>query len=261
MAGDYPAAFAHFDTLMKLEPQMRPALMEQFVRLLALDEARPHIAALLEQEPDWAEKFWQAAAKFPAGFDNLVALRMARGPAQDATQRRNDEFVLQALVNGGHYAEAEALARRVVPGFAGAGLRNGGFDAQPQGRPFDWRLFPGADHAVLLDRGVLTLSAAPQAEGIAASQLVVLEPGAYRLSYRLAPGLLAQGDGAYLSLSCAQGSRSTPLASLDLVNKDKPVPLRSTCRYLTLDLILNRSASPERREFSLDAIALERVAP
>ncbi|MEZ5695779.1 MAG: hypothetical protein R3E18_04900 [Sphingomonadaceae bacterium] len=263
MARDYPAAFAHFDAIMKLEPQLRPALMQQFVQLLALDEARPNIAALLDQEPDWAEQFWQEAAKFPPGFDNLVALRLARGQAQDATQRRNDEFILQALVNQGRYAQAEKLAQRVVPGFGGSGLRNGQFAQEPEGRPFDWRLFPGADHAVLLDRSVLSLSAAPQAEGIAASQLVVLAPGSYRLSYTLVAGIEAQGDGVQLAANCMRGGQRGALAALPVTSNRQAGILRvsEACRYVALDIVLARSTSNERREIALDAITLERIAP
>lgn len=262
----FAEALGELGQLLRVEPRLRQELMSQIVQLLQDDAAIAPLAAMLRRERGWSDEFWQAAPDFRPGLGNLVALRRSLQGTPGAVHPRHDEFLLQALVNDGRFAQAEALATQLVPGFAPDPqtlLRNAGFDAPPRGRPFDWRLFPTATASVFHDvaSGTLTISAMPGPGGVVASQLVRLPADRPVLDHVLklvpAAGGAAGADLLEIEIACA----GSPLANRREFTGAQALagvafaPLPG-CRYHLVTLRLAARTAYPAGDIVLDAITI-----
>lgn len=195
-AGDLSGAAQHVDAILRLAPQRAPQLFPLLHEWLRSDRGRAAVAAVLAPAPNWRRGFLASA---PPQHDDLLALaRLLLALRGAAVPVAPDEgvVVVERLLARGNYPQAWLLWLALQPAAERSGplLRNGDFE-RPPGGGFDWTLrrgngavatlaaAPGRDSRALRVR----LDGRPAAAG--ATQIVLLPPGAYRLSG------LAHADG------------------------------------------------------------------
>jgi hypothetical protein len=201
LGGDFKDAFDHADALMRRVPE--PPL--PMLAILAVAARNPAaigpLADRLAANPSWRERFFiflTTAARPPAtGVAGQLLERLASGPARPSDEEVG--FYLTALAAQGKFQEAEAAWRQLTPGVAHDGyVHDGDFERPARTTPFDWWLRSGVGwSAAIADSPDPTHGHALRIDYDGVSrpqplrQLIVLPPGAYRLSGRM----LNAGDG------------------------------------------------------------------
>lgn len=261
--GETGEALAMLGQSLRLRPALRDEVMPLLVGLLVDEAAIAPLARMLREQPGWSDEFWREAHQFGPGLANLVALRRRMAAQGGTVLPRHDEFLLQALVNQARFAEAEALAALVVPGFAAGlsgALRNADFAALPQGRPFDWRVFPSPTAHVFHDpaSGTLTIAAMPGPRALVASQLVRMDDRRHRLL--LIAGQVAEADrdliGIEIVCASAPGKgrvRISGAAAIAGITFHSAVG----CAHHFINLHLDARTAYPQGEIVIDAIRLE----
>jgi len=203
LAARFAGGFAHADAVLRRDPAPPPVLFAILAAAARDPRAAVALADRLAANPSWRPAFLaflvERARPPPTGVIAALLARLAGGP----TPPTNAEIApyLRLLVSQQRFAEATAAWRRFVPA-AGEGVYDGDFDRAPGSTPFDWSLAGGGGWTA-------SIAASPDgARGAALNieydgvsppqplrQLLVLGPGAYRLSGRF---LDEQGTGAAL---------------------------------------------------------------
>jgi hypothetical protein len=139
-AGDYPAAMAQIDVLLKLERQYREAV-PPMMAIWAEDPAFARVLAdKLRQDPPWSRTMMdvlQKEVRRPGASGVLAALR-ASGDMDEAETGR----LLEALMRAGQWDVAYSQWEDAVTGPGGPALPllyNGDFEQVPSAQGFDWR--------------------------------------------------------------------------------------------------------------------------
>lgn len=263
-AGDYEKALGHTGKILRVYPGTRENILPYLTTLLTFDEAVPGIRAMLAGEPEWRDEFWQLAPNYEPALDNLVKLREQFGPASDFRERRNDEFLLQALVNRGDFQQAETLAAKLSEDFSAASsaepLRNADFSREPRDRPFDWRLFTDGLHnaALQTEQGQLIISASGGAFGAVASQLVRLGPGKYTLQVEADNlGNARTSEALEFRFVCSSNpTRQAGRFTLDEVQQGVSFSRLKNCEFYFLTLFINLPRSELGSDYLIENISL-----
>lgn len=215
--GDYPQAWDALDVIFRVRDSAVDPLAPMIAALLASPGALPPFSAMLSSDPPWREVLVTQLAKQPANREMMVAalaaLRRTRHPAIDA----ETAGLLRAEIESGDYVHAFDDWRALAPSAREASrtaLNNGRFRSQGGGSPFDWTIPADATGILSLGEGEdgAGLRAVPVDRSPASalvSELLVLPPGAYRLSGRVSiPGAsTVQSDGFDWSLRCAESGQ------------------------------------------------------
>ncbi|NEX94882.1 hypothetical protein [Caulobacter sp. 17J65-9] len=147
--GDFASAFAHADALMRRKPELQPHFFKLLSTAAAEDRrALAPIAERLVHQPAWREPFLQNLASTPKGLESAatlaVMLQSSRAPLSDKEQG----FLLTRLVNGGQFAAAADLRRRLAPAASAVSPFDGEFDDRAGPAPFRWQIATGAGASV-----------------------------------------------------------------------------------------------------------------
>jgi len=194
LAGDFEAALNHADALMRRQNQTPRVLLEAMTAAARDPRMVGPLARHMAQNPSWRGPllgFLSYAAKPPAtDVARALLTRLAAGP----TPPTNDELAvyLRVLVADQRFDAAASDWRSLSRGAGQTGYVYDGDFAQPPGQtPFDWSYSDGVGWTV-------DVADAPgQARGVAlrleydgvspprpVRQMLVLQPGSYRLSGR-----------------------------------------------------------------------------
>lgn len=174
---------------------------------------RPAVIALFARNPDIASATLATLAADPANADTILAL------TDPATRRPDSPWaptLLQGLVDAGSYSRARALwaslsGLRLAPGSL---MYDASFTDELPPPPFNWALT--SSPVGLAERqpgGRLHAIFYGQQDGPLARQLLLLAPGRYSLTMRVA-GLGGRAGALNWSLTCAKAT--SPLATIDL---------------------------------------------
>jgi hypothetical protein len=213
LAARFAGGFAHADAVLRRDPTPPPILFAILTAAARDPRATAPLADRLAANPSWRPAFFGFLADQarPPPTDVIVALfaRLAGGPAPPT-----DEEIapyLRLLVSRQRYAEAATAWRRFTTTAAGAGggVYDGDFERPPGGTPFDWSLASGVGWTASIGAspgGARGAALNVEYDGVSPPQplrqLLVLSPGAYRLSGRF---LSEQGSAAPLfewTLAC-----------------------------------------------------------
>lgn len=170
--------------------------------------------------------------------------------------------LLKSLVRSGDYGRARAIWASVADARMppGALLYDPGFAAPDAPPPFNWTL--AASNLGIAERqdgGLLHVIYYGGNDGVLASQLLLLEPGSYRLEAEVAPGS-DHAETIFWSLRCDRSSRpiaAVPLESAGLQRWTVDVP--AGCPAQWLELVGKSVDIPRQAEVTLGKLALTRV--
>ena len=196
LAGRFDTGLQHADALMRRQDAPAPIIL-QILTVAAHDpRAIGPLTERMAANPGWRERLvpYMVSARPPsidAAEALLSRLTATSAPPTDAEVAA----VLNALIEQGKYQQAEADWRRFEPAAAkDSGLvKNGGFERAPGATPFDWSIKGGVGWAAAIGQGppgesgaaALKVDYDGASKGETLEQLVVLAPGAYRLSGRI----------------------------------------------------------------------------
>jgi hypothetical protein len=214
-AGRYASAFQHADLLMRKHVELAPTLYPSMVATLDKPAAREAFLALMRTDPQWRSDFINAETGDVDGVALWLLSNLATSPHPPT--EREVSIVAAALAGQGRWADVRTVWNRFGGGGAGL-LFDGDFERANRAPPFGWRFFEqdsataaveavdgGANHALYAQFPVGRSSAL-------AEQLVMLEPGRYRLSGRAKVDTLPSEALFRWTLSCS--NQTTPLVGV-----------------------------------------------
>ena len=260
-SGDLRHGLEQFGALARLAPNATGAVAP-FVANFAADRRNwPQLRQLFRSDPKLEGAALVALAQDPDNADLIMALA---SPDQRTASSSWAGPLLNGLVQRGQYAEA----RRIWARLAGVNLtpnlllNNPEFRSTGSQSPFDWQLTSsGLGLAEAQPGGRLHLLYYGQDNGVLARQLVVLQPGRYRLSNQML------GGGSHpeaLSWVVQCTTASAPLGSMRVAETARhgfvfEVP--SGCPAAWLQLTGNAADLPQQTDVTMSALRLTRDPP
>lgn len=204
--GDVKAALRHYDTVLRVRPQLSELLYPILAGASAEPAIRAELIRTLVARPAWSGSFiTYIAGSGPdpwatAGF--LAGLHRAGVAVPDAAR----VSIVNALVAGNLFDQAWAYYAGIRPGVDRRRSRDPKFTARIEiPTLLDWTPISDAGATAVIEGGILNFSAPASIGGPLLQQLQLLPPGTYRLSGHSSG--IEQADNArpYWMLSCRNG--------------------------------------------------------
>jgi len=210
LAGEYPAALAHIDVILRTSPTLRTTLLPLMVTMAADEVFAADLARVLQQRPQWRAGLLALLqrAEDPRAADAVMSALRADGGLSEA---EFDQWIAYLLRQD---RWGEAYGRWVgsidLQGAALPLVYNGQFEQPVSGRGFDWRMarIPGVSVEFAPDGNASGLSAhatfrSRPVPRVNLEQPLLLAPGAYRFSARMRADGLRSDRGLEWHLACA----------------------------------------------------------
>lgn len=260
---DFPDAVAKADILLKTQSGLSGDVMRYLGALTEIPEGRPVLAASLMKQPGWRERFFHALPKNVryAGtpFELMSDLKSSGSPPTSSELKPYLNVLMQAgLVQYAREIWGELRPRQRQGPLPL--LTNADFAENPSGLPFDWSIRRGKNatlefvslgyqsgRAVRFDFGV------GRVQFPELSQVIVLEPGHYRLDgeYR---GSLRARRGLRWKARCWRGKQlgKTPMllgrpgSSWQSFSLNFDVPDQEDCQSQQLQLFHDARSASEK---------------
>ena len=280
LAEDVAEALAHVDAILRVWPNALDLLLATLVGLASDADRQDALVERLKTAPPWRARL---LARIPGESEDPKSLYGLYSALRAGEQSLTiDEFrpYLRRLVELGEYELAYAMQVGFLPPervATLAHLNNGGFDHPISGLPFDWIIanVRGARTSIVADaesnqrlRVEFYNTRVPYRH---VSQLLILQPGSYRLTGAVKSTGLANERGMQWVISCAEGARQR-LAETDRISGTTPwrefalpfeVPDQDECRAQEIRLTLAARIAAEQQvagEISYDSLQIERQA-
>lgn len=245
-------ALRELASLMKVQPQQQVAMLPYFAQLATQPQHRAALGAMARSDPEFGRTLLVAAADAgaPTSFILSVGDRLPLDPANLVWQGR----LVQRAISAGDIVVADRLAKR----FARSDYRpliNARFDDKRWPSPFNWTLtqsIEGVSEVVASDR--LSLLSYGRNPLIMASQVLVVPPQRYRLSWRF-EGAASAGAAFHWKLTCL--SDNAPVAGASLDTSSMAFEVSDACHALTLDLLADASTDGSRHSGTLSNLSLD----
>ena len=236
------------------------ANLAPFVAAYAKDPRnRTQLKALFRSDPLLEQAALSTLASDPRNADLVLELATPTASPDWAVR------LLHSLVTAGRYGEAYRVWARVarIERPAGQLVFDPGFAGSPAPPPFNWTL--ASSTVGLAERqpgGRLHVIFYGQEDGVLASQLLLLEPGRYRLAMRVA-GDVTRAQSLTWTVTCAKAR--SPLAALRLGDAARAaagvvfeVPVG--CAAQALELSGSAAELPQEADVTISALSLTRVS-
>lgn len=212
---DIPAALVHYDRALRTSRAAAAALLPTLVSASDDPQVASHLARILSQRPLWWPQFIGMAvadSKNPVTLDYLM--RSVRLDIGDPTQLRFANAALARLIQAHEYRLALSFYTSLSRDKAAAtGLvRNGDFSSDQALLPFDWWFAADSDLSARREADaaqsntILSISASGGRGGEVARQLIVLDPGRYRIQGRIANSAPDELDRPFILFRCDGGA-------------------------------------------------------
>lgn len=142
-AGDHADAIEKLDILFRRWPRQFSAFADAIPQLLRSPDGYATALAALANRPPWRAQFLQTLNRDPDSIDLAYRLQLDLNQNTEETVPGEIGATLSGLLGAKRYDQAYRLflltlneTDRAHYGY----VFNGGFDLEPSGRPFDWRL-------------------------------------------------------------------------------------------------------------------------
>lgn len=203
--GDFPAALAHLDALMRTHQPARGEIFTYMAQLSDDSGFRQALVAHLMDGPDWRPQFLHFLQNKPAAAaasDDIHGDLLAAG----VLSQRESEAWIESMLQRGHWSRAYAYWVGTLP--AGTPLPavfNGNFVRRPSGWGFDWRTpaTPGVGVQFPLGDGARISYRNRRIDNGGLEQILLLAPGRYTLQARMRTEDLRADRGLQWVVQCA----------------------------------------------------------
>lgn len=181
----FAEAIQHGDRLTYLLPQVTPAVTAVFAAMAQDSRAVPALSAVLDKAPLWRGEFFNQLRK--RGGDPSLVFRLLDGrkTSDDVVVENEQDALVMKLAQAGDYDRAYLAWTNFLPASALASVDfvyDSEFNGSPGARPFNWQLLGGAEAAVAMENGALSVDYYGRVAMRLAQQTILLPPGSYRLS-------------------------------------------------------------------------------
>ena len=260
--GQIRLGLAEIAALTRLVPRSLEEIAPQLAAFARMPGGATHAKRLLRDQPQLEPSLLNELAANPADANLALSIWSGRVGEQDRTWQRR---LVTSLVSAGRFQDARRVWGRFNPHAKPVGAL---FDPKFEGSampPFGWELASGA-------AGV----AEPEGEGrlhilyygrdnlVLASQLLLLEPGSYRLANKVSIVSPTAKPIAWV-VRCMPSSRE--LASFGLIaakrgvlTADFTIPPQG-CPAQQLDLVATTPELPEQIDLTVAEVGLSRRSP
>jgi hypothetical protein len=274
--GDVAGALRHFDIALRTAPESQPLLLPVLARAGGQPGLAAPVAAMLDRPSDWRLALFNVVGEgnLPELAPGLTQVALAMHDRGWLLANHVDDTLIAGLLADGEYRQAALVAARFRPGHSGAGqlLRDGHFADPAQRYPFGWQMEQGggieASRARIGDQPVLRYEARAGGSGPAATQLLQLAPGRYRLSVRVATAGADPIAQPFWTLTCAgtDGGNGVQIALLEQAPDASRANLvdftvHDDCQAQWLSLHLRSSDNVDSQSGAISAVAVEPVGP
>lgn len=212
---DLKTALVHYDLALRTSSIAPQILFPRLLKAIELPEVRTALRPYMRGGEQWTTDFVNFSKDQGKDLTALVDLMLETGGSPDpATARALRANVVSALNDRQQYTQIARLLRPAPGGTAaltGVGLET--LDQTKGLGPAGWQLLNdaevGASGQVDAKAATMTIYANPETSRPVARKLLLLSPGRYRFSFRLAP--LDRGEGGAIGwhLRCIQPKVST----------------------------------------------------
>jgi tetratricopeptide (TPR) repeat protein len=216
----------------------------------------PKLRTLLRANPRLADTTLVALASNIATVPAVLSLADFRQPTDQAQWLAP---LLNTLTTAGQYAKARTIWGRSAAVRPGELIHDASFNDNASPPPFNWSLTSsGVGLAERQPGGRLRVLFYGQDDGILATQLLLLEPGTYRLSMQLL-GDAAKAKSLNWSIWCDKGPAPISSVTVDSATRGWRFEVPSGCAAQWLKLSGSSSDIAEQVDISIAALKLERV--
>ena len=212
-SGDTRRGLSEIGVLARLAPGGVTSLAPYLASYAKDRTTWPQLRELFRSEPELEETTLTALAGDPSNAGTILALNDEQHRVRGATWLPT---LLNSLVAAAQYAKAHQVWADVSHARSGPGelLYDGQFTEPDAPAPFNWALMSSSvGLAERVSRGGLHVIFYGNQDGLLARQLLVLPPGAYRVSMTVA-GTAADAHALTWSIRC-DGSQA-PIAAIKL---------------------------------------------
>lgn len=218
--GDTIGALQHYDMALRTSAAAHPILMPILIEASSDPGIRGPLIKFLVKKPAWASTFIREIIAKAKPVDAAVDLqqRLARAGAPFSAQQ-DEDLAVRLVAEERFGVAAQLLKRHANP----STIVDGGFDFRKPPSVFSWTLQSNYSLGASDDVGIsnqadhlLSIFSAPGQGGEVARQLLILQPGRYRIS-SIANGLTTvPPDQARWLVTCA-GRNGRDVATLNLL--------------------------------------------
>ena len=262
--GDVAGALGQFDIALRTSSAAPDVLFPVLANASSDPGLAQPIARLLDQPSDWRETFLHYAIVDAHAGPGMAAVVLRMRDRGLIVGKQVDQSLVGELIS----EKAFVLARQVGDALSpapGGGLVADPHFAEPGRRyPFGWLLNPSGtssvERAQVAGHAALEYQVGPGGGGPAATQLLTLAPGDYRLTTTTATPAGDRTAQPFWTLACGETGvqlvlLDQPGASETLAGADFTVPADCTGQWLTLTL---RSSDDPNLTGSIRSVAITR---
>ncbi|MGE5564055.1 MAG: hypothetical protein ACM3ZV_12240 [Bacillota bacterium] len=229
-----------------------------FVAAYAQNRANwPQMRALFVRQEGLEEQVLAVLARNPANADAVLALA-------DAQHRRPDSVwlrvLLQSLVENRDYARARAVWSSIGGGHAGGQLvYDTAFSAPEAPPPFNWALTTSTVGLAERQPGKhLHVIFYGNEDGVLASQLLLLQPGTYRLQMQ-SVGAPVHPESIRWSVRCDKSPEPVAIADMTRASSGLTFQVPANCPAQWLELSGRSGDVAQQSEVTITGLSLTRV--
>lgn len=214
-AGQFADGFLHADSLLRRERAVRELLYPALLGALNDPKAMEPLVDRLRRKPEWRPSFFALGFAGPAPQRAAAILWALQDSGSPATKDEVEAY-LNSLVARKLYEEAYIGWTLFLPGAELAkitGVYDGGFTGLETFAPFGWRIESGQGGGAAVelagpgDGGALKVVRFGGTTQFFARQLLVLAPGAYRITVRARAEGETSPDVLEWALFCAEDDK------------------------------------------------------
>lgn len=223
---DYYQALIHADALFRVDPRFLPALFPTIAAFTVSPDGLKVLADFFVTEPPWRQWVVQLLTTRLYDKSNLDAIFAQLAQTAKPPTSIELRFYLARLIKDQRYEFAYQKWRAALsPQERDSGVPyNGDFRLPVDGQPFNWTLGTslGFDARIVPSDSANTHALRVQFSGARVDfddvgQVLLLQPGRYRLTGRVKADQLRTQRGLWWQVSCATGTKAV-LVHTDLVS-------------------------------------------